>query len=175
MFNISSSFVKEIEQQLIIIFKIKSWTKKMRIPKFVIDIPSFIAARTTITHDLFPFDFHFLRYAVLRHFTLLTIGRYKGRIPVRSARRWGWQLWRIFFIHVTCLRARKNTFSRSKPGSNQGNRTSTYVSRLEPSILKFSPSQVYSLVPFDQDRRVNVKQFGRKAGQLWLWQTLTCM
>jgi len=41
--------------------------------------------------------------------------------PVRSARRWDWQLWRIFFIHVTCLRARKNTFSRSKLRSNQGN------------------------------------------------------
>lgn len=52
----------------------------MRILKFVSDIQSygFIAARTAITHDLFPFDFHFLRYAVLRHSTLLTIGRYKG-------------------------------------------------------------------------------------------------
>lgn len=74
-----------------------------------------------------------------------------------SARRWGWQLWRIFFIHVTCLRARKNTFSRTEPGSNQGNRTSTYVSRPESSILKFSPSRVYVLVPFDQDRRAVVE------------------
>jgi len=33
--------------------------------------------RVAIIHDLFPFDFHFLRYAVLRN-SLLTIGRYEG-------------------------------------------------------------------------------------------------
>lgn len=55
--------------------------EKVRIPKFATDMRSydFIAARAAITHDLLPFDFHFLRYAVLRHSTLLTIGRYKGR------------------------------------------------------------------------------------------------
>lgn len=95
----------------------------------------------------------------MQHFNILLSDWPLQGISIRSARRWGWQLWRIFFIHVTCLRARKNTFSRSKLGSNQGNRTSTYVSRLGSSILKFSPSRVYalSLVPFDQDERAIVK------------------
>lgn len=65
----------------------------------------------TITHDVFPIDLHFPRYAVLRHsvFRLVTggfgiepeIGNFEGYL----------------FIHVTCSReagARKSTFFRSK-------------------------------------------------------------
>lgn len=114
---------------------------------------SYIATKAVITHDLLPLDS--LRFPSPPIYSAPALR--SGEVRSGSARRWGWQLWRIFFIHVTCLRARKNTFSRTESGSNQGNRTSTYVSRPESSILKFSPSRVYVLVPFDQDRRAVVE------------------
>lgn len=55
---------------------------------------------------LSPPFFPFLAFLVFRVSRILQVDRTKGFQPARS-RRWGWQLWRIFFIHVTCLRARK--------------------------------------------------------------------
>lgn len=54
--------------------------------------------------SLFPLRFPV--FPVFKVSRILQVDRTKGFQPARS-RRWGWQLWRIFFIHVTCLRARK--------------------------------------------------------------------
>jgi len=63
----------------------------------------------TITRERLPFPFLSPICNAHRYPTLRLVSRWWDRAP--SNRR-SWQVWRVFLIHVTCLRARKNTFCR---------------------------------------------------------------
>lgn len=82
------------------------------------------------------------------------------------SRRWGWQLWRIFFIHVTCLRGRKKHIL---PIEDRTEGTRTYVPRSCETFNFKIPSghPLYTRPFFHLHCGISVENFHELTNQIW--------